>query len=582
MKSWVGKGSTCQCRKIIPFSTVILLLILIACKEKNSPPTAKLDVSPLSGDVPLEVRIQLSGVDHDGNDDIKQYTLNVASEFISGSTPIDITRIFSSPGTIAVYGAVTDSENHKDMTSTTSVNVTQGPYIAQSAILDNDVNIKYSATLSKVANAVLTVNKDGVLLFTENISDVVPSGSDFDKIFTYALNGITKGSYNFILKSDNLDSRTSVVVPNYKPTLNLSGVNGNVTECSFVDLILPKPVDKNPEDANAAALIGAKSLDGKTQLTVNGNVLRVRTLPNALDSYQAELEFGSVSGGTDKSILTGIINASTLPIVNPFIQPNDSTLNWYGSGDLTKDNKVDASDLTMLINVINGTYTNPSDIRFLDRADVNGDGIVNILDKDLLEKKLTGIIGYLPGYWNLLMTRGERVDWLTKMMAIDKTDQMPITPDVNCVQFSDQLMINFHGFSNQKDINNFLSVYLYDFTLNGRFNIPVYAVNMGFFDSNGKVTGGHAMNTVVVGDDAFVWNDLCNIEPQFDKINLQPGQYYLSGINSSFEISGGPTTWKLGNTIVQMQGYFAYWIKNNVPSFYSFDYPIKLINQRNK
>ncbi len=87
--------------------------------------------------------------------------------------------------------------------------------------------------------------------------------------------------------------------------------------------------------------------------------------------------------------------------------PDDTTLNWYGSGDVNKDNKVDVSDVARTIDIMNG-YTNPSDIRLLDRSDFNVDGVVDIADKTLIENYVNNLIPYLPGQWNKLQTRAER------------------------------------------------------------------------------------------------------------------------------------------------------------------------------
>jgi hypothetical protein len=337
---------------------------------------------------------------------------------------------------------------------------------------------------------------------------------------------------------------------------------------------LPKPGDINLEDRSGATIISAKSLDGKTQLTLNGNILTIRALPKYLGTYQVELEFGSSAGGIDKTTFQGTIIEDPRMKVNPFIQPNDSTLNWYGSGDATNDNVVNGLDLNRIIEIINGTYTNPSDIRLLDRADVNGDGIVNISDKDLLEKKLNGVISYLPGYWNLLVTREERLDWLRKMIAIDHTEMLHADKTANCVQFSNQLMINFRGFSND-DLAKFLSVHTYDVTTNGRFNIPMCEVLIG------ADVGAHMMNTVVVGDDAFVWTDLCTIEPQYDELNCQPGQRYFYGANSEYDIRGPPI--KLSVGIIDMATYCGYAIKSNLPSLSPWRNPdLLFINSRSK
>ena len=98
-------------------------------------------------------------------------------------------------------------------------------------------------------------------------------------------------------------------------------------------------------------------------------------------------------------------------IGNPYSQPNiqeyleRGKLDWYGSGDVNDDGKVDSADIA----IINSGAVPDSD---LDRADVNGDGVVNNEDATTIQNYLNGTISYLPGYWNKLKTRDERVSWL--------------------------------------------------------------------------------------------------------------------------------------------------------------------------
>ena len=122
-------------------------------------------------------------------------------------------------------------------------------------------------------------------------------------------------------------------------------------EGTEIQVNLPVPLDKNPED-NPVAMKSATSLDGKTQVTLNGYVATIKALKDKVGSYQVEVEFGSTAGGLEKAVLTGNIAEDTRWVVNPFVQPNDSTLNWYGSGDVNKDNVVNSQDLTRIIELI--------------------------------------------------------------------------------------------------------------------------------------------------------------------------------------------------------------------------------------
>jgi hypothetical protein len=257
--------------------------------------------------------------------------------------------------------------------------------------------------------------------------------------------------------------------------------------------------------------------------------------------------------------------------INPFIQPNDSTLNWYGSADVNKDNTVNAQDLTMLNEIIAGTYSNPSDTRLMDRADVNGDGVVNSDDAKILEDKLNGSITYLPGEWNELPTRSEKEDWLNKMLAIDKTNEVHYGNGVTCLYYADQLMINFNGFD-EKGIRKLLNVYPYDISNNGRFNIPVKEVGISYYEDG---IGGHGRNTVILGGNALDWNGKSDIEPQNDQINVATEKDPVYGINSMYEIFDPGKDAE--NTL-----YMRYNIKNNIPTLDLNSVNPNLITHRGK
>jgi hypothetical protein len=298
-----------------------------------------------------------------------------------------------------------------------------------------------------------------------------------------------------------------------------------------------------------------------------------------------ELEFGSVIGGLEKAIIQGKIRSNTKGIANPYLPPNDSTLYFYGSGDGNGNNKIDSLDLVVIIKLANGTYSGPVDKRLRDRADVNGDGYVNLADVTLFENFLNGRIKYLPGYWDQLPTILERVDWLGRMVKIDKTYEKRF-PGGDCTEFANQFWINFHGFQ-KEDLAKFLMAYPHDTIDNGRFNIPVIRVGITYYGSDGKLLYGpdgkpmgHDMNTVVVGDDAFLWHAYCNVEPQVGSLNVQPGQYFLNGANMLFDVGGLPITSAGG--AVQMEWYVSYRIKDNIPTKTAYaPWRIKFINLRN-
>jgi hypothetical protein len=438
--------------------------------------------------------------------------------------------------------------------------------MTQSVVLTNDVEIKYSATLSNIDKAELKVKKEGVLISSEEIN-VASTGAVYVKIFSYSIDPrITKGNYELTLTSDNLEKKDVATIPNYPSEINISGINFNLNEHSQINVTLPAPTDKNPED-NPVSIKGVKSIEGKTQVILNGNNLSIKAPYTYFGPYQLELELGSAGGGLEKKILQGQI--IEYKKINPFVQPNDSTSNWYGSGDVDNDNlPLNEKDLTRLNELIAGTYSNPSDIRLRDRADVNGDGFVNSQDAQLLQNKINGSMPYLPSEWNKLQTRPEKEDWAKKMFAIDKTNTTAF-PGGDCVQFSDQAYINFHGV-NLTNISKFLEVYSYDFTNNGRFNLPLLEVITQEYDAVGKPLGGHAMNAFIFGN-ASNFENVCPIEPQKDHFNIKFGEDYLIGINSKFYLRGPPIIRVVGpqngKKIIEMPWYVKYTIKDKIPTW---------------
>ncbi len=322
----IGKGI----EKLVNFGKAAIVSIpLIAgvygC-EKNYAPEAYLEVSPKSGDAPLEVRMEVNGDDRNGIEDITEYRLGINSEVIKSKTPIDLTRIFENEGKVNIYGEVVDSEGEVNKTPVVGVDVYRGPYIEQSASLVNDVQVNYSATLKKVDKAQLSVKKNNSEIFSQEINDVNESGTDYDKTFTYASDGFTKGDYEFVITSGEKEKKNSVSIPNYKPTANFTNININMEQDGNVSATLGNIYDKNPEDVASASYTNARSVDGKTDVDLSGNTLRINALPNQTGDYQVEVEYGSTTGGLEKSVLTGNITAHDyLYTVNPFVQPNDTT-----------------------------------------------------------------------------------------------------------------------------------------------------------------------------------------------------------------------------------------------------------------
>ena len=182
---------------------------------------------------------------------------------------------------------------------------------------------------------------------------------------------------------------------------------------------------------------------------------------------------------------------------NPFHQPA-ATTDYYGSGDVDNDGIITSTDLSYALDIANGTRP-PSP-----RADVDGDGDVDNNDVTLINSALDG--GTLPGWWNSLTSREERNAWITKCLAIDRTDEHVFRYWFACGAFATQIFI--HGSFYRGDLHP-------TFLDGGQtvFNLPIYIVTIN----------GHAINAILVGDDPLNFDDWRFFEPQTDD-NVRPGK----------------------------------------------------------
>ena len=149
-----------------------------------------------------------------------------------------------------------------------------------------------------------------------------------------------------------------------------------------------------------------------------------------------------------------------IDFMDPFSQPNDSTQNYYGSGDVDTSNVVNWDDYYRMQL---GTQN--------DMSDIDGDeNLSTFQDIQTLEKYLNQNRNYLPSHWNKLDSL-EKLNWFTKTEIIDKTDTISSTL---CTDFTNAFVINYHGFPSLEDINP--EDFEWKFSKNGRFNMPVYTV----------------------------------------------------------------------------------------------------------
>ena len=158
-------------------------------------------------------------------------------------------------------------------------------------------------------------------------------------------------------------------------------------------------------------------------------------------------------------------------------------LDWYGSGDVNNDEKIDSLDDAAIDTASASNY----------RADVDGNGVPGTPnDKLTLEKYLNGEIPYLPGQWDKLQTPEEKYSWFQKMIPIEENIRAGQTFSQTDPYWTNlQSFINFNGVS---DITNYIQYHendlgvTLDSTANGLFNIPVRVLglrnNGGAFDAS--------------------------------------------------------------------------------------------------
>jgi hypothetical protein len=128
--------------------------------------------------------------------------------------------------------------------------------------------------------------------------------------------------------------------------------------------------------------------------------------------------------------------------------------------------------------------------------------------------------------YDLLKTRTQRDSLVQEKLNEDWVSE--IAPSNNplwdCTEYSSQLIKNFHGFPGLEGYSgsDLDSIYYYHGTLkdNGKYGLPVYFVLI----PNGA---GHNMNCILTGNDATKFEDWNFIEPQFDQINVKPGEAYI-------------------------------------------------------
>ncbi|MFA5706642.1 MAG: dockerin type I domain-containing protein [Candidatus Neomarinimicrobiota bacterium] len=384
------------------------------------------------------------------------------------------------------------------------------PAISQTVSLTGDLGIEYSATLKDLQSATRQVYHDDVLADSLTLEIT-------GKRYSEVLESNKKGTWRFVLSAEGLSpDEKEVEIPNYDPAADVSGLEGKLDfeQGEILTFALPTSADKNPED-NPVKYSSIESLDDKISYRIKGDSLYVTNKKDAIGAYSIKLHFGSEENGEGEATLNGEITPSVINYFNPFQRPVKGTY-CYGSGDANQDGFIDSLDTEA---ISNGTQN--------EEADVNGDGIVNHEDGQVLESYLAGDIPYMPGQYEKLQTKSERDDWVRKMMAIDPVSEMPFIYGNDTTRwvsgnYATQTCINFFGYDDEVPWTK------YDLSNNRRFNLPFYWVMSSLYNSDGTPREGHGMNAILTGDNALEFSDWNFVEPQNDNINVQPGNWNMT------------------------------------------------------
>ncbi len=299
--------------------------------------------------------------------------------------------------------------------------------------------------------------------------------------------------------------------------LTLDGKRINIRSENPADPVI---VGQTIIQASETAVIARFTHDEGPQTILEGFTLRGGTRAPGGRGVSGYFTFSNDARPTIRSVAVEQSAARTLAVVpqfplagpmpydsarawdgfNPFQQPSRSS-DYLGSGDVNNDGRFDSADARGLEAIIQGSDS-PNV-----RADVDGSGALDEADLNLLNAALSG--AKLPGWWNALGSRQQRMSWLEKVIADDKTEQHPYFYWFQCLDFAAQFLIRTTGYRND------LSDTFYD-GYEALYNLPVYLAS---------ITGdsfGHGINAILVGDDPLDFNNWYFLEPQTDEA-VRPG-----------------------------------------------------------
>ena len=320
--------------------TILIALAssVIGCSEcipgvPNNPPyVTEFNVSPISGNAPLEVGIQFEGEDPDGKDEIVEYKLTIDregtsnDEVITQSNPINIFRTFDKEEDIKIYGLIKDVFGASAESTLIQVKVfpNSKPEVDLSSIPDSEKNFNEEEQI--IIN--LPIPQDPDLEDNPVPYTTYTNIESLDGKVTSTLEGDTLNGYQLIITGNKDKIRNYQIELEFgsdkggKNTATLEGIITNLIDVSgtLEDTKTHKGelgiVQAHNKDETILLGEGEADSQGKFSIQLNQHVsefILKAKITNYLDSFyrrvlfadSEELGYRTISfSGEDKSEVT--------------------------------------------------------------------------------------------------------------------------------------------------------------------------------------------------------------------------------------------------------------------------------------
>ncbi len=252
----------------------------------------------------------VQGLIVDPQGDTLEYTIEIEGPITLAlgprTSPIDTTLTLPY-GSYRIHSIVSDG--FVADTTVRSFDHRAPPDVSQSIVRDG-VSFRYAATHTGTFARLTVTRSAGDTIYI----GPVPADTAFVGLNPGDQNGLLKGIYLFVLQADREGVATRDVVldsiVDLQPSVDLSGIDATLDQEARIVLLLPTPVDPNPEDLPTYTRV--RSLDGKVEVSLSGVNLTEADLSivGAADStgaYEIELVLGLAATGVLVDTLAGVI-----------------------------------------------------------------------------------------------------------------------------------------------------------------------------------------------------------------------------------------------------------------------------------